>query len=361
MTDHSKSQNTFGSIGYPKWMAAVDAQNSDSLKHPCEYWVYNLFIVQEQLYFDTPSEVQVKWASVMQDMKNHKFEHVLAQSKSGTGKTLGFLGLAAALLESNSEITNDLSDQTTLYPKILVLAPTREIAIQINDFANLVLGSFPAPKSVSVCSVPAIGGIAMNESKASLMLDKPVLLWGTLGRILHMIERKYLNLSKLRMVILDEADQLCKSNFTDKAFKQLKKIVAKFPNQTDWVPVNSFQICAFSATFWKDSERYITQTLMKGQKFKEFRISSDIVPSKAIDKDWPNNIKEFYIEESELLSFIDNKSIKSVNEQKCQAIIKILMKLNYNQAIIFYNKKMKGQEIESALRGMSLSIYSNYF
>ena len=163
------------------------------------------------------------------------------------------------------------------------------------------------------------------------------------------------------MVILDEADQLCKSNFTDKAFKQLKKIVAKFPNQTDWVPVNSFQICAFSATFWKDSERYITQTLMKGQKFKEFRISSDIVPSKAIDKDWPNNIKEFYIEESELLSFIDNKSIKSVNEQKCQAIIKILMKLNYNQAIIFYNKKMKGQEIESALRGMSFSIYSNYF
>jgi superfamily II DNA/RNA helicase len=136
---------TFTSLGYPKWMGATDPSQLELEEHPCK--LTNLtHLVEQNLLFKHPSEVQIKTASLM----NSK-EHVLVQAKSGTGKTLAFLSLAAKLLDNLSE---DIQNP------ILILAPTREIAIQINDFATLILGGFG-----DVCSSPLIGGIPVSDTK----------------------------------------------------------------------------------------------------------------------------------------------------------------------------------------------------
>ena len=116
---------------------------------------------------------------------------------------------------------------------------------------------------------------------------------------------------------------------------------------------NNVQICAFSATFWKHSEKYITQWLMRDQKCHIFRISSDIVDNNYAEKDCPNNIREYYIPICNIIDLISHKEISNINEQKCQLIAELLSSLSFNQAIIFYNAKAKGEDIASSLNSKS--------
>lgn len=88
-------------------------------------------------------------------------------------------------------------------------------------------------------------------------------------------------MSKLRMLVLDEADQMCKKKGNEKAFGQLKKIVKHIPMDYSEDDQPQVQISAFSATFCEDSENYIFNKLMQEQNCNVFRISSDI-PDRSI-------------------------------------------------------------------------------
>ena len=160
--DKENKEKTFEDIGYSSWLWDT---------------------VKNKLQYDAPSDVQVSWAHICDLIKEGKFEHVLAQSKSGTGKTLAFLSIVSCFLE-NETIEEKIEEIESIHkPKVLILAPTREIAIQINDFAQFIMSDFPI-KNISLLSCPVIGGLKTNETKANILIDKPLIVCGTLGRLI---------------------------------------------------------------------------------------------------------------------------------------------------------------------------------
>ena len=94
--------------------------------------------------------------------------------------------------------------------QVLVLAPTREIALQISDVVNSVSSKFSSPISCGTF----IGG---NQVKSDVKrLKSCQIAVGTPGRVLHLIKENMLNTSHVRLFILDEADRLLAPEFQEK-------------------------------------------------------------------------------------------------------------------------------------------------
>lgn len=121
---------------------------------------------------------------------------LIVQAKSGTGKTCVFSILSLEqILSSKSKAL-----------QVLILAPTREVAIQISD----------SIKAIGHCFVKCqafIGGQSINQDK--IKLKNCQIAIGTPGRILHLIKQDLLNTSNIRLFILDEADKLLEPEFQD--------------------------------------------------------------------------------------------------------------------------------------------------
>lgn len=144
---------------------------------------------------------------------------LLVQSKSGTGKTLIFCSI---VLETyKSEIRE---------PQSLIVAPTREIATQIEDTLNNIGKFFAGFKAVCV-----IGGMDVADDRKRVQGAKAIV--GTPGRILHLIQNEVLNTSQIRLLVLDEADKMYSHTFR----QDLQRIRNALPNRR--------QTLACSATF----------------------------------------------------------------------------------------------------------------
>ena len=128
---------------------------------------------------------------------------VAAQAQTGTGKTAAFLlGSFARLLARAPE--NRRGDQ----PRMLVIAPTRELAMQIKKDAD-DLGKHVDLK----CSV-VYGGIDYEKQRDELAAGVDVLI-GTPGRLIDYFKQKVYNLAALEIVVLDEADRMFDLGFID--------------------------------------------------------------------------------------------------------------------------------------------------
>jgi ATP-dependent RNA helicase DDX20 len=124
---------------------------------------------------------------------------LLIQAKSGTGKTLVF---SITALEFVQTIDEGDDDSTVIRTKVIMLAPTREIAQQIVQ----VIKSIKQPE----CVVHTfIGGTALKDDQNHL--KKCHIVVGTPGRIEELLRLKYLRADSIRLLVLDEADVLlCK-------------------------------------------------------------------------------------------------------------------------------------------------------
>lgn len=133
-------------------------------------------------------------------------EDVVGIANTGTGKTAAFL---------LPLINKVLTDSTQ---KVLIVAPTRELAIQIDkELASFVFG-------LGIWSVCAVGGAPINRQISNLKLKHQFVI-GTPGRIKDLIERKVLDLSKTQTVVLDEADRMLDMGFIG----DMKFLMAKMP------------------------------------------------------------------------------------------------------------------------------------
>lgn len=121
---------------------------------------------------------------------------IAAQAQTGTGKTAAFLlGSFARLL------TNDGGERDQNQPRMLVIAPTRELAIQIAKDAES-LGQYTDLKTAVV-----YGGIDYEKQRKQLSSGVDVLI-GTPGRLIDYFKQKVFNLKKLEICVLDEADRM---------------------------------------------------------------------------------------------------------------------------------------------------------
>ena len=132
---------------------------------------------------------------------------VLGQAQTGTGKTAAFALPAMARL-----------DPAQKSPQVLVLAPTRELAIQVAEAFQKYAAHLPQFRVL-----PIYGGQSYYPQLEALKRGVHVVV-GTPGRVIDHLERGSLDLSQLRCLVLDEADEMLRMGFIDDVETVLKKV-----------------------------------------------------------------------------------------------------------------------------------------
>ncbi|MEM4637948.1 MAG: DEAD/DEAH box helicase [Candidatus Woesearchaeota archaeon] len=153
----------------------------------------------KKLGFNQATDIQEKCIPVIFSGKD-----IVGQSKTGSGKTAAF-GLP---ILNNITIDNGV--------QALILTPTRELCVQVYDNFKL-LGQF---MNVNIVSV--YGGVSINPQINDLKNADIVI--GTPGRVIDHLERKTLNLDKIKYFVLDEADRMLEMGFIDNIKHILKSI-----------------------------------------------------------------------------------------------------------------------------------------
>jgi ATP-dependent RNA helicase MSS116, mitochondrial len=198
--------------------------------------------ITEDLKFDHMMPVQ---AATLHDLLQNKID-CLAQAKTGTGKTIAFL-LPAIQTMINSPHRKGIS--------LLILSPTRELAMQIAKEANGLLQRLPQYR-VEFC----IGGTNKYTESEAILKGCDILV-ATPGRLLdHLSETEMQDqLGSLQTLVLDEADRMLDMGF----LPDIKKIIGHLPRK-DLVPRQSM---LFSATVAGQIQDVAHLILTQGYKF----------------------------------------------------------------------------------------------
>lgn len=171
--------------------------------------------------YTEPTKIQSEAIPVILEGKD-----VLAGSETGSGKTLAF-GLPAL----------EMIDTESKGVEVLVICPTRELAIQVNDDIKAIA---KAKDGANV--VPVYGGSDFVR-QIKLVKKNAKIVVGTPGRLIDHIERRTLRLKNLKMVVLDEADEMLNMGFKPDIDKILKGVS------------KNTQIVMFSATLSEDIKK----------------------------------------------------------------------------------------------------------
>ena len=165
--------------------------------------------------FEKPSPIQSKAIGPILDGLD-----IIAQAQSGTGKTGSFTigALSKVVVSENSN-------------QILIMVPTHELAHQITT----VIGSLSAMMT-GIRIKTIVGGSSIDEDAEEMRKNPPHVIVGCTGRVYDMIRRRHINANKLKMVILDEADEMLSLGFKEQVYN-----VFKYLNK-------NVQIALFSAT-----------------------------------------------------------------------------------------------------------------
>lgn len=194
--------------------------------------------------YKIPSPIQASTIPILLEGSD-----VIGQAQTGTGKTAAF---ALPLL---SRLKLDTSRGT----KILVLAPTRELAIQVSN-AFKEYSSFM--KGIRVATI--YGGQGYRDQIRDLREDPQVVV-GTPGRVIDHLNKKNLKIGALNALVLDEADEMLRMGFQE----DVETILASIPKEA--------QIALFSATM-PDGIRKIARTYLKNPKEIKIQTKTNTTP-----------------------------------------------------------------------------------
>lgn len=237
----------------------------------------------------TPTPIQAESISLIKEGKD-----VIAEAQTGTGKTLAFL------LPIFENMSPNIAEVQTL-----IITPTRELAIQITEEAE----KLKVAKDINILA--AYGGKDIGSQLKKLKKSIHLII-ATPGRLLDHIERKTIDLSKLKTLVLDEADQLLLMGFKNEMETIIKETSKKR------------QTLCFSATLNSEVKRlayrYMTDPLTVSIKKEEVTL---------------DNIKQFVVE--------------TTDRRKQDALCTVLDQDNPYMAIIFCRTKRRADELEIAL------------
>ncbi|WP_253288897.1 DEAD/DEAH box helicase [Amphibacillus sp. MSJ-3] len=178
---------------------------------------------------------------------------VIGQAQTGTGKTAAF---GIPMIEKIERKQRKIQG--------LVVAPTRELAIQVSEEIHR-LGKFKG-----IRSLPIYGGQQMQRQIRALK-DGPHIVVATPGRLLDHIRRKTINISQVKIAVLDEADEMLNMGFID----DIREILKLIPSER--------QTLLFSATMPKEI-RSIATTLMRNPE--EVKVKSKEMTVSNIDQNF---------------------------------------------------------------------------
>ncbi|GAA4167378.1 DEAD/DEAH box helicase [Gryllotalpicola koreensis] len=137
---------------------------------------------------------------------------VLGRGRTGSGKTIAFgAPVAESLIRSGSEEIASgkrTKRQFGRAPRALILAPTRELALQIDRTVQ------PIARAVGLFTTQIYGGVPQRAQVVALERGVDIVI-GTPGRILDLVEQGRLDLSEVRVTVLDEADHMCDLGFLE--------------------------------------------------------------------------------------------------------------------------------------------------
>ena len=246
--------------------------------------------------YETPSPIQAATIPALLAGRD-----VLGQAQTGTGKTAAFALPLLSRLDTNAKT-----------PQLLVLAPTRELAIQVAEAFQRYASRMPG-----FHVLPIYGGQSYYPQLQALKRGVQVVV-GTPGRVIDHLERGTLDLSGLKALVLDEADEMLRMGFIDDVETVLKKI----PEER--------QVALFSATMPSQIRR-IAQTYLRDPA--EVTIAAKTTTA--------TNIRQRYWFVSGL--------------HKLDALTRILEAETYDAMIIFARTKQATEELAEKLQARGLA------
>lgn len=243
-----------------------------------------------------PTEIQVH--SIPQILGG---KDVVGKARTGTGKTLAYL---IPMVEKIDPEKKEL--------QMLVLAPSKELSLQIHREAESIV------KNTSINIIPLVEGTNIKRQLDKLK-KKPQFIIATPGMLVHLIGLKKVKMHGVKMIALDEVDQMLGQGLQDKVHAVI--------NTT----LKDRQLVSFSATLSKDALS-ILQSLMKKPQY--------IFLDK--DKPVPSKIKHLYIV---------SKTLK-----KTETLAELMQVLKPSKSLVFINKNENVDRFVNELKSLGLSV-----
>ena len=229
---------------------------------------------------------------------------IIAQAQTGTGKTAAFLiSIIAYDLENPAYEERDPGT-----PFALIVAPTRELVIQITQDARSLT------KFTDIRVITLVGG--MDYEKQRSQLKEPLdIIVATPGRLLDFVRSGSVNLSQVEILILDEADRMLSMGF----IPDVKSIVARTPRK------QQRQTQLFSATYSEDIRQ-----LAASWTLDPVRI--EITPEQvAVDT-------------------VDQRVFLTSEHDKYMVLYNLIESYNLDRVLVFVNRRDESRELESKLK-----------
>lgn len=250
----------------------------------------------EEMKIHTPTEIQRR---AIPELLDGSKTHILAQAKTGTGKTLAF----------SIPITNQISVKEKSV-QVVVLVPTRELCKQVHS----VLRELTKYRKLKV--VEAYGGVSLDRQRREIK-DGAQIVVATPGRLMDLYRRRAISFNKVRFVVLDEADRMLDMGFLPDIqfilFDAMKRV--------------SPRLLLFSATMLKQITK-IAKQFTKNDRVVEINVSKDDLTVESC--------QQYYYKIRE-------------NKQKYSSFVNILKKEQPKSSIIFVNTRRWGDKLSKRL------------
>ena len=265
--------------------------------------------------YTTPTPIQEQSIPIILQHKD-----LLGCAQTGTGKTAAF---AIPILQLLYQDRLQHKEQKTI--KAIILTPTRELAIQIAE-------SFAAyGKHTGLKHLVIFGGVSQNPQVDALRRGVDILV-ATPGRLLDLMNQRFVNLEHIKMLVLDEADRMLDMGFVH----DVKKVIAKVPAKR--------QTLFFSATMPKEIQQLADTILTRPEKVEVTPVSStaDTIQQQL-----------YYVEKNDkralLAHILKDKEIKTAlvftrTKHGADKVVKDLIKIGITAEAIHGNKSQNARQ-----------------
>lgn len=242
--------------------------------------------------------------------KSMKGLDIVVQAQTGTGKTAAFL----------ITILNHIQNNIIKYkrkpgtPRALILAPTRELVLQIEKDAREL------SKYLDVSILSLLGGMDYKKQQDKLKYDNSDILICTPGRLIDFMQKRLVNLRNVEILVIDEADRMLDMGF----IPDVKRIVVKTPDKSNR------QTMFFSATLTTEVKR--------------------------LAESWTKNASEIVIKpESVTEKNIEQITYITTIEEKPTLLYNIIMQKNLERVLVFANRKDDAKKLKEKFEAYGIS------